>query len=294
MQGRNSPVLPRSSAPLLVKKIMPNSNLRSRATSAILTYALFRWESAATIALTILLAYFVPRPFDWWQWWYWLVIGALAEVLIIVTSIQDVNTGAQVVAEMFREEFNPATVKTQKLRAAVQRALDYRNRIEELIRQSEAGVLRDHLKDSTAGITDWIAQIFRLAQRLDAFERDEMIKQDAASAPRELRELETRVQRETDDAVREQARAALESKRAQAQNLEKLTNTMEKAELQLDATLTALGTVYSQLMLIRSKDDIEDSRSQRLRGDIAEQISQLNELQGAMDEVYGQGDKGTR
>jgi hypothetical protein len=263
-----------------------NSNLRSRATSAIVTYALFRWESAATIALTILLAYFVPRPFDWWQWWYWLVIGAVAEIAIIVTSLQDANTGARVVAEMLREEFNPATIKTPKLRAAVQRALDYRARIEEVIRQSEAGVLREHLQDSTAGITDWIAQIFRLAQRLDTFERDEMIKQDAAAAPRELRELQARLEREDDDAVREQARHALESKRAQAQNLAKLVNTMENAELQLDATLTALGTVYSQLMLIRSKDDIEDSRAQRLRGDIAEQITRLNELQGAMDEVY--------
>jgi hypothetical protein len=263
-----------------------NSNLRSRATSAIVTYALFRWESAATIALTILLAYFVPRPFDWWQWWYWLVIGAVAEIAIIVTSLQDANTGARVVAEMLREEFNPATIKTPKLRAAVQRALDYRARIEEVIRQSEAGVLREHLQDSTAGITDWIAQIFRLAQRLDAFERDEMIKQDADAAPRELRELQARLEREDDDAVREQARHALESKRAQAQNLAKLVNTMENAELQLDATLTALGTVYSQLMLIRSKDDIEDSRAQRLRGDIAEQITRLNELQGAMDEVY--------
>jgi hypothetical protein len=261
-------------------------NLRSRATFAIITYALFRWESAATIALTILLAYFVREPFPWWQWWYWLIIGAAAETLIIVTSVQDANTGAQVVAEMLREEFNPATIKTPKLRAAVQRALDYRSRIETTIRQSEAGVLHDHLQGSTAGISDWIAQIFRLAQRLDTFGRDDILRQDAASAPKELRELKERVEREDDDAVREQARAALESKKAQAANLAKLTNTMEKAELQLDATLTALGTVYSQLMLIRSKDDIEDSRSQRLRGDIAEQIAQLNELQGAMDEVY--------
>lgn len=265
---------------------MRKPDLRSRATSAIITYAIFRWESAATIALTILLAYFVPRPFDWWQWWYWLIIGGIAEVAIIITSIQDANTGARVVAEMLREEFNPATIKTPKLRAAVQRALDYRARIEELIRQSEAGVLRDHLQDSTAGITDWIAQIFRLAQRLDAFERDEMIKQDAEAVPRALRELQARLEHEDDDAVRAQARRALESKRAQAQNLAKLVNTMENAELQLDATLTALGTVYSQLMLIRSKDDIEDTRAQRLRNNIAEQITRLNELQSAMDEVY--------
>lgn len=273
---------------------MPNSNIRTRATGAIITHAIFRFESAATIALTILLAYFVPRPFEWWQWWYWLVIGAIAEALIIYTSIQDVDTGAQVVSDMLREEFNPATIKTQKLRAAVERALDYRKRIEETIRKSEAGILQSHLQESMSGIADWIAQIFRLAQRLDAYERDEIIKQDAKSAPREIRELVERIAREDDDAVREQARHTLESKRAQAQNLEKLTNTMEQAELQLDATLTALGTVYSQLMLIRSKDDIQDSRAQRLRGDIADQVAKLNELQGAMDEVYrGKGDEET-
>ncbi len=277
----------RSSAVIGKAISMPkDSNIRSRATSAILTYALFRWESAATIALTILLAYYVPRPFDWWQWWYWLVIGAIAEALIIWSSIADVNTGAQVVAEMFRQEFNPAAIKSQKYRTEVERALDYRTRIEEMIRKSEAGILQSHLQESTAGISDWIAQIFRLAQRLDAFESDSVIKQDAASAPREIAELTARLQRETDANVREQAQRTLESKKEQWQNLEKLTNTMEKAELQLDATLTALGTVYSQLMLIRSRDDIEDSRAQRLRADIAEQVAQLNELQGAMDEVY--------
>ncbi len=262
------------------------TNIRSRATFEIITYAIFRFESAATIALTILLAFFVQHPFDWWQWWYWLIIGAVAEALIIWSSIGDVNTGAQVVAEMFREEFNPGAIKNQKYRAAVQRALDYRTRIEDMIRKSEAGILRDHLQSSTAGISDWIAQIFRLAQRLDAFESDTFIKQDAASTPRDISELALRVQREHDPNVRAQAQHVLDSKKEQMANIEKLNTTMENAELQLDATLTALGTVYSQLMLIHSKDDIEDSRSQRLQSDIAEQITQLNDLQGAMDEVY--------
>ncbi|MBI5029183.1 MAG: hypothetical protein HZB51_01550 [Chloroflexi bacterium] len=263
-----------------------NTSIRSRAWSAILSYAIFRFESAATIALTILLAYFVPRPFDWWQWWYWIIVGLIAEALIVWSSIGDVNTGAQVVADMFRQEFNPGMIQSQKYRAEVERALDYRTRIEELIRSSEAGVLRDHLQSSTAGISDWIAQIFRLAQRLDAFSRDEIIKQDAVEAPKEIRELKERLLRTTSDAVRQQAQRTLESKKEQWANIEKLTSTMENAELQLDATMTALGTVYSQLMLIHSKDDIEDSRSQRLQKDIAEQVTQLNEMQGAMDEVY--------
>lgn len=271
---------------------MTNPNIRSRAWSAILSHAIFRWESAGTIALVILLAYFIPRPFDWWQWWFWLAIGAVAEALIVYSSIQDVDTGAQVVAEMFRDEFNPGAIQSKKYRAAVERALDYRSRIESLIRRTERGVLQQHLQDTTAGISDWIAQIFRLAQRLDVFDRDEVIRQDAASAPAELRQLELRVQRADDPAVREQVRHALDSKQAQVENLRKLTQTMDQAELQLGATLAALGTVYSQLVLVQSKDDIGDSRAQRLRGDIADQVAKLNSLQEAMDEVYSARDRG--
>ncbi len=265
---------------------MSNSNLRSRAWSAILSYAIFRWESAAIIALVIILAYFVPRPFEWWQWWFWIVFGIIAEALIVYSSISDVDTGARVVADMFRQEFNPAAIQSKKYRSEVERALDYRTRIEGLIRQSERGVMQQHLQESTAGISDWIAQIFRLAQRLDTFDRDDMIKEDAATAPAELRDLELRAQRAADPAVREQAQHTLDGKREQVKNLQTLTHTMEQAELQLDATLTALGTVYSQLVLIRSKDDVEDSRARRLRGDIADQVAQLNSLQEAMDEVY--------
>ncbi len=264
-----------------------NPDVRTRAWSAILSYAIFRWESAVTIALTILLLYFAPQPFPGFQWWYWIVLGGIGEALIIYTSIGDVNTGAKVVADLFRQEFNPDVIRTPKYRAALEKALTYRSRIEDLIRQSEAGVLQQHLQESTAGISDWIAQIFRLAQRLDAYERDDMIKQDVSSAPLMLRDLEVRAQRESDPSVREQVRLTLASKQEQWQNLEKLKRTMAQAELQLDATLTALGTVYSQLVLIHSKDDVQDGRAQRLRGDIADQIAQLSSLQEAMDDVYG-------
>src|SRR5512142_3137856 len=134
---------------------MTKSDIRSRAWSAILSYAFFRWESAVTIALVILLVYFVPHPFEWFQWWYWIVIGLVAEALIVNTSIGDVDTGARVVADMFREEFNPTVIRSKKYRAEVERALDYRSRIEELIRQSERGVRQQHLQESTSGISAW-------------------------------------------------------------------------------------------------------------------------------------------
>ena len=50
----------------------PREQMRKQATRAMLADAFFRWESAATIALTMLLAFFLPTlpaPLEWWQWW---------------------------------------------------------------------------------------------------------------------------------------------------------------------------------------------------------------------------------
>lgn len=60
---------------------------------------------------------------------------------------------------------------------------------------------------------------------------------------------------------------------------------MQRAELQLESTLSALGTVYSQTLLVGAKD-IDSSRAKRLREDIADQVVSLEDLLTSMDEVY--------
>ena len=65
------------------------NELKQRVTRAIITHAFFRLESALIIAMTIILTTLFPMPFPWWQWWYWLVIGVVAEGLIIYTSLTD-------------------------------------------------------------------------------------------------------------------------------------------------------------------------------------------------------------
>jgi hypothetical protein len=60
---------------------------------------------------------------------------------------------------------------------------------------------------------------------------------------------------------------------------------MENADLQLDSTISSLGTIYSQLLLVDSKDE-EGSRISRLQEEISEQVYQLEDLTEAMDDVY--------
>ena len=60
---------------------------------------------------------------------------------------------------------------------------------------------------------------------------------------------------------------------------------MQRAELQLETTMTALGTIYSQTMLVGAKD-IDSGRAKRLRQDIDSEVSELDDVLLAMDEVY--------
>ncbi len=242
------------------------NELKQRATKAIIAHAFFRLESALTIAMTIILSALFPKPFPWWEWWYWLVLGIVGETLIVYTSITDEMTMRKVVADMLRQQFNPREIRTHEYRQRVEKALEYRQRIEEHVRSTTSRVLRDHLLETTAGIADWVANVFSLAKRLDRYNNDQILLQDRRDLPREIAALQARLQREDDEAVRQELRQAIAGK-------------------QLETTLTALGTVYSQLLLIGSKD-IDSGRTQRLRESIADQVAALQALQDTLDEIY--------
>lgn len=259
--------------------------LRGQVSQAMIAYAFFRLESAFTIALMIILIFLFPQPFPWWQWWFWLVAGLVAEILIVVTSLSDPVTAQRVMADMFREKFNPRELYSKKYRERLEKALDYQERIEALIRNARKGVLRDHLQTTADGVTDWIANIFNLALRLDAYERDEMIQQDIRSAPLAIKNLTARFQLEDSEAVRQQLRETIRSKEDQWQSLQDLQNMMEKAEFRLEKTLSDLGNIYSQLHQIEARD-VDSGRTQRITQDITDEIAELQDIVSTMDEVY--------
>jgi hypothetical protein len=258
--------------------------LEKRAKGTMISYAILRWESAAIIGLTILLAAFYPDPFPWWRWYYWAGLGVLAEALIVFTSVTDERTAQEVVAEMFREAHNPREIGTPAYRQSYERALDYQQRIKKAIEDVKSGSLRDRLERVDRAVSDWLSQIFELARRLDRFERNEVIAKDIQLVPLELKNLETKHRLEDNVRVREELTTAVDRKRAQLSNLQELENTMESAHVRLDATLTALATAYSQVLLLVAKGE-EGASADGVASSIAEQISSLQDVIETMDEV---------
>jgi hypothetical protein len=130
--------------------------------------------------------------------------------------------------------------------------------------------------------------VFRLARRLDAYERDAMIHQDLQTVEPAIESLKKRLAVEDDDTVKRQISQAIAQRQIQRDNLRKLENVMERAEFQLDSTITAMGTVYSQVMILGSRD-VASGRARRLQDDIADQVQALQDVVQTLDEVYQAG-----
>lgn len=260
--------------------------LKRRSAKALLSHAFFRLESALTVSATILLAFFVPNPFVWWQWWYWVGLGLAGEGLIVWSSITDERTAQHVVADLLQAQYDPRTIKTQKYRDAVKQALDYRTQIQNTIASTPTSILQSFLSNSLTGVADWIAHIYTIAQRLDTYERDELLHRDRNMLPDSITRLHQALAAESNPGVRQQIEATIATKVEQRRNLEQLQNSMERAQFSLEQTLSSLGTVYSQFQLVRA-EKISGARAQEVAQSINYQVEGLQDVVSAMNQVYG-------
>ncbi len=266
--------------------------LEKRARGAIFWNALTRWESALIIAVTMVVSAFLALPalLGWWPWLWALIAlgaGAVLEVIIFISSLTDAEDNARVVAGMLREKYNPKKLHTPALQAEIDQALQYQGLILNTVRNTKENVLRDRLARATEPVGDWIEAVYRLATRLDGYQGNSVLQQDQRSVPVAIENFKKRLAQESNPAVQATLRDTIADKQRQLEQLSSLKSTMDKAGLQLESTLAALGTIYAQLQSLDVRE-AEGDHAERLRQEIGEQVAQLQDLSEAMDEVYAE------
>ncbi|MBI1881911.1 MAG: hypothetical protein HYR94_27365 [Chloroflexi bacterium] len=215
------------------------------------------------------------------------IIGLLMNVAFLYLSITNEKNHAKVVEEMLRPtiKFNPDFIQDKSLRAKVDEALKYWELIENTVTKSPEVSMRDRFERTAREVTHWLQAVYDLATRVDKFQINQVIKQDLQRVPADLRNLEKKLIEEDSPEVRRQLERTIADKQRQLQTLQNLEDNMAKAGYQLDSTISALGTIYSQLLLVGSKDE-EGNRVNRLQDEISEQVQRLEDLSEVMDEVY--------
>lgn len=261
------------------------TKLQEQAQSVLLQYALFRWESGVVVALTIVLFFLLRRPFYWWPPFGWPLLGLLALVLLVYSSLNDAETNARVLLSLFQEQFDPRTIRDKELRKDVEMALEYQRRIETQIHKQRAGLIRDRLETTANQLTDWLSNIYQLALRVDSYRADDLLAREQAELPKELERLTAQRKLETNSTLQAQLDAVIAGKGKHWQALRELDGRMKQAVLQLEQSLTALATVYSQIHLIDAQS-VNSGQAERLQDDIREQVARLNDLVASINEVY--------
>ena len=183
------------------------------------------------------------------------------------------NTITDIEHKLFREY-----IKDQELRAQVQQALDYHPRIIQVIERRPNSPIRGQLEESAVSIDEWIQHVYDLALKLDQHQLQQpTIERDKSQAEKKLAKL---AQKDASDDIERN----MEMAERQIESLDKLNETMETARLRLDHTVSALGTIYSQTMLIGAKE-INSSKAQQLQHEVHEEILALDDVLAALREM---------
>jgi hypothetical protein len=255
----------------------------------LLQRALTRWESLVTIAVTVLLFVLVGNTsilgIDW-QPVYWLLLGALTEIALVVSTFRDPNEVDAVVSRQLERNFDMGRIKNPVSRERLDAALEYRTNMVRLISRAD-GSMRTHLEATLGDVNDWISHMYSLALHLESFEANELVDRDARQVPQMIEKTRIRIEREADPRVRADLESKLVQLETQQEQLRAAISNGKRAEIQLESTLASLGTVYAQMSLLGTKE-VDSARAQRLRLEIQDEISGLQDTLDAMDEVQGQ------
>lgn len=213
----------------------------------------------------------------------WLGFGAMAETFFIGATLTDKRAAAQAVSSMFTRNFSPAEIKNPHARQRLEQALEYYRNMQRYAVET-AGARRVQIESTVAGIDDWVEQIFRIAKRIDNYAENDLINRDRLRVPNDINIMRQRFASEVDSHLQRELQEAIQLKETQWQNLQQLDKNIKRADIQLDNTLSALGTIYTQLQLMDSKA-VEGGRTQRIKQEINSEILALQDTIDAIDDV---------
>lgn len=262
---------------------------RRKVFGTLLTSAVLRWESFVTLLLTMvlfigvgdfsLLGLTLPA-------FVWLILGGAAEAALVMSMLTDPEEAQEALAREFESQYDLASVRNSVSRERLRTAMEYRRNMLKLVKRHSGG-MRVELRDTLNQVNNWIAAMHDLAMHIDSFEGNELVERDIRMVPQQIEKVKIRIEREADQRVREDLERQLGLLGQQKANLEQTKNSIKRAEIQLETTLSSLGTVYAQMSLLGTRGSVDGSKQQRMRLEIQDEVMSLQDTIEAMEEVQG-------
>lgn len=177
---------------------------------------------------------------------------------------------------------------SKKMKTQLQQAHDYRAKIDAALEKANrTGTQTAHREALRARVDHWTTAIEELIARVDGLQQDAIIQKDLKTVPAAIKKMEKELAATTDPLLREQLEHSLETRRKQLAALQTLQQNVRRAELQVESTLSLLGTIYSQLLTRQSSTQMANYN--RLTDEVDEEVRRLEDHLSALNEFLADG-----
>ena len=183
-------------------------------------------------------------------------------------------------AQRSKAKEHPASPAIQ---AYLDKARSYKEQINNLINSTSNQKVHARLKNLVTQVSEWVKAIEDIAKRVDSLQQDALIHQDLESIPQSIENLEAQLANESDEATRIELERTLATRKSQLAALERLQSTINRAEIKIESILSALGTIYSQVLIAQSTNHVADYS--HLSAEVDEEVRLLQDHLEALEEV---------
>jgi hypothetical protein len=181
-------------------------------------------------------------------------------------------------------EHPQATYRASKeTQSRLNQARAYKREIDRLVDTTPDPLRKDKLRELSNDVDVWMKTVEEMSQRIDNFKGNQVIQHDLATVPESIKKLTAQLNEESDPRVKESIERTLAARADQMTSLQKLQSLMRQAEVQLENSIAALGTIYSQALATQSTSRVADYT--HLSTELEEQSKMLRDQLEAMEEV---------
>jgi hypothetical protein len=192
--------------------------------------------------------------------------------------------GTWLVWQLFAQNEGGTDTEDQ-LKIYLAQTLAYEVQMDQLLKATSNSSNRAHRLHLATQINIWTEAIQNLIQHIASLRQDTLIRQDMAAVPKAIEHLEAQLAFEADAGICAQLERTLINRKNQLASLQLLQRTAKKAEIQIESTLSLLGTIYSQILIGQSTNHVADYN--RLSVDVDEEVNRLQDQLEALWEVKG-------
>ena len=170
-----------------------------------------------------------------------------------------------------------------ELQSRLAQARAYKREIDALVANTTDPLRKDKLRGLSNDVTTWMKTVEEMIGRIDAFKRNAVVQNDLATVPDSVKRLTQQLNAETDPRVKATIERTLATRADQLNSLQKLQSLMRQSEAQLESSVAALGTIYSQALATQSTNQVADFS--QLSTELDEQSKILRDQLEALEEV---------